>query len=58
VKDPSILAEVQHDLQAGLAAHVETTPTVLLSYRMKQYPIPGAVSYDILRRFIDQLLSN
>jgi protein-disulfide isomerase len=57
-KDPAILAEVQHDLQAGIAAHVENTPTVLLNYRLKQYPIPGAVSYDILRRFIDQLLSN
>ncbi|HEV2687677.1 MAG TPA: thioredoxin domain-containing protein [Bryobacteraceae bacterium] len=57
-KDPAIMAEVQHDLQVGRDAHVEGPPTVLLSYRMKQYPIPGAVSYDVLRRFIDQLLSN
>jgi protein-disulfide isomerase len=58
VKDPSILAELRQDLDAARAAHVENTPTVLLSYRMRQYPIPGAVSYEILRRFIDQLLSN
>jgi protein-disulfide isomerase len=57
-KDPAIAAEVQQDVQTGRMARVETTPTVLLTYRLKQYPIPGAVSYDILRRFIDQLLSN
>ncbi len=57
-KDPSIVAEVQQDVQAGRMARIESTPTVFLTYRLKQYPIPGAVSYDILRRFIDQLLSN
>ena len=57
-KDPSILAEVQHDVDAARAAHIESTPTVFLTFRLKQYPIPGAVSYNVLRRFIDQLLSS
>jgi protein-disulfide isomerase len=57
-KDPAIAAEVQLDMQEGHSVKVETTPTLFLTYRLKQYPIPGAVSYDILRRFIDHLLAN
>jgi protein-disulfide isomerase len=57
-KDPAIAAEVQQDMQEGHSVKVETTPTLFLTYRLKQYPIPGAVSYDILRRFIDHLLAN
>jgi len=57
-KDPAIAAEVREDMQEGHSVKVETTPTLFLTYRLKQYPIPGAVSYDILRRFIDHLLAN
>lgn len=57
-KDPSIVAEVQQDIQAGQAAHVDGTPFVVLTHRLKQYRIPGTASYDLLHRFIDQLLAN
>jgi protein-disulfide isomerase len=57
-KDPAVLAEVNQDIQAGHSAQVSQTPTVILTYRTKQYRIPGGASYDILRRFIDQLLAN
>jgi predicted DsbA family dithiol-disulfide isomerase len=57
VKDPAIAAEVQKDIQAGKTAQINQTPTMILTYRGKQYRIPGA-NYDILRRFIDQLLAN
>jgi predicted DsbA family dithiol-disulfide isomerase len=57
VKDPAIAAEVQQDIQAGKTAQINQTPTMILTYRGKQYRIPGA-NYDILRRFIDQLLAN
>lgn len=56
-KDPAISAEVQQDIQAGKTAQINQTPTMILTYRGKQYRIPGA-NYDILRRFIDQLLAN
>ncbi len=56
-KDPAIVAEVQQDIQAGRIAQVNATPTMILTYRGKQYRIPIA-NYDILRRFIDQLLAN
>jgi protein-disulfide isomerase len=57
-KDPAIVAEVQSDIQAGHTAHVDGTPTVILTHRLKQYRIPANASYDILHRFIDQLLTD
>jgi predicted DsbA family dithiol-disulfide isomerase len=57
-KDPSIIAEVREDIQAGNAAHVDGTPFVILTHRLKQYRIPANASYDLLHRFIDQLLAN
>jgi protein-disulfide isomerase len=56
-KDPTIVAEVQQDIQAGRTAQVNATPTMILTHRGKQYRLPLA-NYDILRRFIDQLLAN
>lgn len=56
-KDPAIAAEVKQDMDNGHTAQVNQTPTMILTYRAKQYRIPGT-NYDILRRFIDQLLAN
>jgi protein-disulfide isomerase len=56
-KDPAIAAEVRQDIQAGQSAQINQTPTMILTFRAKQYRIPGG-NYDILRRFIDQLLAN
>jgi protein-disulfide isomerase len=36
VKDPAVLAEVQHDLDMGNAAHVDRTPTVIIWPRGKK----------------------
>jgi len=56
-KDPAIAAEVQQDIQTAQSNKVDTTPTIILTHRLKQYRIPGAASYDLVRRFIDQLLA-
>ena len=56
-KDPTIVAEVNQDVQTGHSASINQTPTMILTYRSKQYRIPAG-NYDILRRFIDQLLAN
>jgi protein-disulfide isomerase len=56
-KDPSVIAEVQQDIQAGRNAKINATPTLILTHRSKQYRVPGGSSYEILRRFIDQLLA-
>jgi protein-disulfide isomerase len=57
-KDPGVIAEVQQDMQAGRGANVSATPTLILTSRGKQYRLPGGASYELMRRFIDQLLSN
>ena len=56
-KDPSIAAEVNKDLALGQGANINQTPTMILTHRLKQYPLTGAVNYSLLRRFIDELLS-
>ncbi len=56
-KDPLIAASVDHDIQLGETAGIERTPTLVIAYKGQRYPISGAVSYDLLRRFVDQLLS-
>lgn len=57
VKDPQIVASIDQDIQLGQAVGVRQTPTLVITYKNQRYPISGAVSYDLLRRFIDQLLT-
>jgi protein-disulfide isomerase len=56
-KSAEIAAEVESDMQKGREAHLQQTPTLIVMYKSKSYPVSGAVSYPILRRFLDQLLS-
>jgi protein-disulfide isomerase len=52
-KDPSIAAEVQHDLDMGNAAHVDRTPTLVLTHKGKQTPWSYWNDYDLFRSFVD-----
>jgi len=56
-KDPQIIASVDHDMQLGAVAGVRQTPTMVITYKNQRYPVSGAVNYDLLRRFLDQLLT-
>jgi protein-disulfide isomerase len=56
-KDPSILAEVQGDVQEGQREGVNQTPTMLVIRHGRKYPIGGMLNYDLLRRFFDDLIS-
>jgi protein-disulfide isomerase len=56
VKDPSIAAEVQRDVEAGTKADLKQTPTMIITYRSKQYSV-STVNYDLIRRFLDDLLA-
>ena len=56
-KSPEITAEVDRDVQAGQANRIQQTPTMIVTHKGKTYPVSGVVSYPILRRFIDQLLT-
>lgn len=57
VKDPSVSAEIERDIQFAQAIPIRQTPTMIISKGQKQYPLSGYVSYQILRRFIDELSS-
>jgi len=57
VKDPSIAAEIRRDVQAGEKAALNQTPTMMVTFRMRQYPL-SSTNYDLVRRFLDDLLAN
>lgn len=56
-KDPSVLSEVQSDIQEGEQDRVNQTPTMVIIRNGRKYPIGGALNYDLLRRFLDDLIS-
>jgi protein-disulfide isomerase len=56
MKDPHIDDEMNRDTALGLKAKITQTPTMILTYKGKSYPIAGAVSYTILSMFVDSLL--
>jgi protein-disulfide isomerase len=57
IKDPGVAAEIEQDLVLGQKAIVRQTPTMVVTHRLKQYPLSGFQNYDLLRRFLDELLA-
>lgn len=47
---------VQADITRGNALGINETPTMFITYKGKRTPIVGAVSYPILRGYLDALL--
>lgn len=52
-KDPSIAAEVQHDLDLGNSMHVDRTPTMIVTHKGKQTPWSYWPDYSLFRSFVD-----
>jgi len=48
---------IDKDKQAGQLVPVNQTPTTVFHYKGQTYPYAGVMSYDILKQFLDQLLS-
>jgi protein-disulfide isomerase len=57
MKDPAIAAEVQHDLEQGMAAHVDRTPTLVMTRKGKQTPWNSWEDYGLFKSLADLLLS-
>jgi protein-disulfide isomerase len=57
VKDPTVAAEVRRDVLAGEKVPLNQTPTMVVTFRMRQYPL-STTNYDLVRRFLDDLLAN
>jgi protein-disulfide isomerase len=56
-KSPEIAAEIERDVQKGRAANLQQTPTMIITHKGRTYPVAGSVSFPILRRFLDDLLT-
>jgi len=57
LNDPKILADIEQDLALGNKNNVRQTPTMIVSYKGRSYPVAGKVDYGILSKFLDDLLS-
>jgi hypothetical protein len=56
-KDPAIAAEVQRDLELGIEAHVDRTPTLVMTRRGKQTPWSLWSDYPLFKSMADLLLT-
>jgi len=58
LKSPAVQDQIAHDLQEGRALPVASTPTLLVTYRLKRYPLAGsgAMNYELVKSFLDDLL--
>jgi protein-disulfide isomerase len=57
VKDPATNADIEKDVALGKKVRLDQTPTLIVTYRLKQYPLAGAVNYNLLKSFLDDLLA-
>jgi protein-disulfide isomerase len=58
-KEPSVLAQVQQDVDLGNSLKINQTPTIFISKGQKRYPYagPDPSSYPLLKAMIDDLVS-
>lgn len=58
LKGCAVDAAIQHDIAVGQLVPVTETPTFIVIYRGQQYPPGvGAISWPLMKQFLDQLLS-
>lgn len=58
LKAPAVQNEINHDVDEGKAVPVQGTPTVLVTYRLKRYPVSGmgVLNYGLVKALLDDLL--
>ena len=54
--EPSVLADVQHDVDRGKQAMVAQTPTLMVTYKLRQQPWTQFADLGLFRGYIDALL--
>jgi len=57
VKGGTLDALIDKDYSLGQTYHVTQTPTTVFHSKGQTYPYAGVMSYDILKQFLEQLLS-
>jgi protein-disulfide isomerase len=55
-KDPAVLAAVQRDVERGMSAGVNQTPTLMVTHKLKSQPWTNFADYMLLRGYLDGLL--
>ena len=56
-KSSVVETAIDQDVSRGRQFRVGSTPTVVLTHRGRSMPLPGGVNYTLLRRVLDQMLS-
>lgn len=54
--DPSVLAEVQKDVDFGMRNQINQTPTIVVTYKLKQQPWSYWEDYNLFKGYLDGLL--
>jgi protein-disulfide isomerase len=57
IKGGTLDAAIDKDFALGQMYRVSQTPTTVFHCKGQTYPYPGVMSYEILKQFLDQLLS-
>jgi protein-disulfide isomerase len=59
VKDAAVQRQINGDIEEGGAVPVRGTPTLLVTYGMKRYPLSGegALNYRLVKSFLNDLVS-
>ncbi len=55
-KDPAVLADVQRDVDRGTRSMLNQTPTLMITYKLRQQPWSQFSDYSLFRGYIDGLL--
>ena len=55
-KDPAVVAAVQQDVERGTMSRIAQTPTIIVTYKLKQQPWTQFGDYSLFRGYIDGLL--
>ncbi len=57
VKGGTLEAAIDKDISLGQGYRVSQTPTTVFHSKGQTYPFSGVMSYDVMKQFLDQLLS-
>jgi protein-disulfide isomerase len=55
-KDPAVMADVQRDVDRGTKVALNQTPTLMITYKLRQQPWGNFSDYSLFRGYIDGLL--
>ena len=53
--EPSVLADVQRDVDRGMKIPITQTPTLMVTYKLRQQPWTQFADYSLFRGYIDAL---